>query len=68
MTAPLSDEDLRAIIARDAATGDGFMGADYHCAADRHVLLVEINRLRAVLQREQRAQPINRTEGLPWMA
>lgn len=67
MTAPLSDEQLHQIIARDELTDDGLVGTDYECAGDRHLLLVEINRLRVVLQREQRAQPINRTEGLPWM-
>lgn len=67
VTAPLPDEHLRQIIERDARTADGVVTVDYLCAEDRHVLLVEINRLRGVLQREQRAQPVNRTEGLPWM-
>ena len=68
MTAPLTEEQLRRIIDRDLLTEDGLVGMDYECASDRHLLLVEINRLRTVLQREQRAQPISRTEGLPWMA
>lgn len=66
MTAPLSEDELQAIIKRDEATGDGLAEPDYLCAQDRHSLLGELNRLRHVVARIQTGVPVMRIEGGPW--
>ena len=57
VTAPLPQEILDAIANRDAATGDGLAEPDYDCAADRHLLLGEVGRLRSVVQRLAAGRP-----------
>jgi hypothetical protein len=68
VTSALSEQALQGIIERDAATEDGLTGPDYRCAEDRHVLLVELNRLRAVVGRLHAAQPVAQQEGPPWLS
>ena len=68
VTDALGEEALAAIIARDDATNDGWSQPDYLCAQDRHVLLLELNRMRAVVQRLQAARPVGQPEGAPWLS
>ena len=45
------DELMQQMTERDEATGDGLTGPDYECAEDRHLLLAEVRRLRAIVAR-----------------
>lgn len=54
---PLADEALTAIEQRDADTADGVVGPDYDCAADRHLLISEGRRLRALVNRLRTGRP-----------
>ncbi|HEX6681290.1 MAG TPA: hypothetical protein VF062_00730 [Candidatus Limnocylindrales bacterium] len=67
MPDPLSEADLQAIVERDSATEDGLAGPDYRCADDRHVLLVELSRMRTVARRLQSGVPQSMREGDPWL-
>ncbi len=64
MTAPLSDILLEAITARDEAAADGLSVQDNHVTLDRHLLLTEVLRLRALTTRLQQGRP-TRTIDLP---
>ena len=48
MTDLLSDNDLAAMIARDDAAGDGLSTRDDQVYIDRHRLIQEVQRLRAL--------------------
>ncbi len=48
MQTPLSQEDLDAMIARDLAAGDGISVRDVMVWQDRHLLILEVQRLQSL--------------------
>ena len=53
----LSTDALTEIEARDLASADGIVVRDHLMADDRHRLLVEVYRLRALVERLQQGRP-----------
>lgn len=58
MTTPLTDEILTAIALRDDAAGDGLVILDTSAALDRHLLLMEVRRLRDINTRIRQGRPV----------
>lgn len=54
----MTDVQLAEIEGRDSATADGVSTPDYACAADRHVLLAEVRRLRALTIALRTGRPV----------
>lgn len=57
MTTPLSQDDLDAMIARDELAGDGISVMDSLVWEDRHLLILEVIRLRELEQRLRSGRP-----------
>lgn len=53
----MTDEELAAIIERDQLAGSGHAAPDYNCAADRHALLGEVQRLNELVARLRTGRP-----------
>lgn len=50
---PLQDDDFAAIVARDEQAGDGLSVIDLDVWIDRHRLILEVHRLRALIREGQ---------------
>lgn len=50
---PLRDDDFAAIVARDEQAGDGLSVIDLDVWIDRHRLILEVHRLRALIREGQ---------------
>jgi hypothetical protein len=57
MSERLPDDDLAAMIARDNSAGDGLSTRDDLVYTDRHLLIVEVQRLRELVARLQTGRP-----------
>jgi hypothetical protein len=55
----MNDQEWAAIVARDEAAGDGISVADPLVFADRHDLVVEVSRLRGIIERLRSGRPLS---------